>query len=148
MGTVRAVCMSMDKGTRKVEVESAEVRVDHGLVGDAHAGSGRQVSLLAVEAIERMRRAKPDLAFGDFAENLTTEGILADSLAPGMLLAVGGDVLLQITQIGKKCHKGCDIQKQVGYCIMPTEGVFAKVLRGGVVKAGDSVEIVAEEGKA
>lgn len=142
MGTVVAVCLSTRKHERKVEVEHAEIKKDHGLEGDAHGGSERQVSLLAMEHIAAMQADLPSLVPGDFAENLTTVGIPLETLEIGTRLQVGGDCLLEITQIGKKCHNKCNIHKQVGYCIMPSKGVFARVLAGGSVKKGDSVSVV------
>jgi MOSC domain-containing protein YiiM len=141
-GIIRAVCVSDRTGVRKHEVDAAEVRVGHGLVGDAHAGSGRQVSLLAQESIDRMRDRLPALVPGDFAENLTTGGMALATLPVGTRLAAGPEVVLEITQIGKTCHKGCEIMRQVGTCVMPTEGVFARVVRGGTVRRGDPVDIV------
>ena len=142
MGTIRAVCISKIKHTRKEEVDQAEIQVGHGVVGDAHAGSKREVSLLASESIDKMRADLPELAFGDFAENLTTEGLPWEMLSIGTRLNVGEDIVLEVMQIGKRCHNKCDIFKTVGYCIMPTEGVFARVVNGGVVRKGDGIEIV------
>jgi MOSC domain-containing protein YiiM len=141
MARILAVCASESKGTRKKPVPENLVEVNSGLSSDAHAGSDthRQVSLLAVESINRMRGAGFDLKPGDFAENLTTEGIDLSSLPVGMKLRIGREIVLEITQIGKKCHTGCDIFKQAGICIMPKEGIFARVLQGGVVKAGDEL---------
>lgn len=139
MGFVRAVCISERKGERKVVVEAITLREDHGVVGDVHAGSGRQVSLLATESVDTMRPKMPQLAAGDFAENMLVEGLEVTALPLGTRLAVGGEVLLEVTQIGKACHSKCNIHKTVGFCVMPTEGVFARVVRGGVVRAGDSI---------
>lgn len=141
MGTVHAVNISDRKGEKKHEVASITLLEDYGVEHDAHGGSERQVSLLAFERIEDMKRDLATLKVGDFAENITTTGIAASDLEPGMQVAVG-EALLEITQIGKTCHHGCAIRKEVGYCIMPKEGVFGRVLRGGTVQAGDSVEIV------
>jgi len=142
MPTVHAVCLSQAKHTRKHETPAAEVRVDFGLVGDAHAGSGRQVSLLALEAIHRMGELLPGLGPGDFAENLTLEGLNPALLPVGQRLRIGERVLLEITQIGKTCHHGCEIRRLAGDCIMPREGVFAKVLAGGTVRQGDEVTLL------
>ncbi|EGB15513.1 MOSC domain containing protein [Pseudodesulfovibrio mercurii] len=142
MGTVLAVNISDRKGERKHEVQAITLIEDHGVEHDAHGGSERQVSLLAFERIEDMRAALASLKAGDFAENITTTGLAASELAPGMRLAVGG-TLLEITQIGKTCHKGCAIREQVGHCIMPLEGVFGRVIRGGTVKRGDRIEVLA-----
>lgn len=141
-GTVRAVCISERKGERKQVVDSIELREDYGVVGDAHGGSGRQVSLLAVESVDKMRSRMPTLAAGDFAENLLVEGLPLTNLILGAKLRVGDSVELEITQIGKKCHNKCNIHKTVGFCIMPTEGVFARVLKGGTVHDGDSIAMI------
>lgn len=141
MGIVHAVNISDKKGEKKHEVEEIVLREDFGVENDAHGGSERQVSLLAFERIEDMKKDLATLKVGDFAENITTIGIAAADLKPGMQVAVG-DALIEITQIGKTCHHGCSIRKEVGYCIMPKEGVFGKVLRGGIVMKGDAIEIV------
>jgi MOSC domain-containing protein YiiM len=139
-----AVCRSDQKGTKKEAIAEGFLQEDYGLVDDAHAegSAGRQVSLLATESIDKMRRLGLELAPGDFAENLTTEGLNLISLPPGAEISIGRDVILEITQIGKECHTGCAIRRQVGKCIMPVEGVFARVVRGGPVKAGDKIEII------
>lgn len=144
-GKVIAVCMSKEKGTRKTPVESAYLREDFGLIGDAHAeeGGNRQVSLLSEESIEEMKRLGLEVGPGDFAENITVRGIKVFTLAPGTRLRVG-EVLLEVTQIGKHCHTKCAIFRQVGKCIMPQQGVFARVLKGGVVRPGDEIEVVDE----
>lgn len=141
MGIVHAVNISDRKGEKKHEVETIVLREDFGVEEDAHGGSERQVSLLAFERIEDMKKDLATLKVGDFAENITTIGIAASNLQPGMQVTIG-DALLEITQIGKTCHHGCSIRKEVGYCIMPKEGVFGKVLRGGSVRKGDAIEIV------
>lgn len=142
MGIIRAVCISERKGERKEVVEAITLREDFGVVGDVHAGSGRQVSLLAVESVDTMRPRMPQLAAGDFAENLLVEGLAVTALPVGARLAVGDGVELEVTQIGKTCHSKCNIHKTVGFCVMPTEGVFARVVRGGVVRAGDAIDRV------
>ena len=135
-----AVSISEKKGTKKKNVESVELKENFGIIGDAHAGAGhRQVSLLAKESIEKMRNKGLKVGPGDFAENITTEGIDLTSLRPGAKVKVGGDALLEITQLGKECHARCDIYYQAGDCVMPKEGVFAKVLEGGVIKPGDEI---------
>ena len=143
MAKVIAVCTSEKKGTSKKDIEKGILKEQYGMIGDAHADSGwhRQVSLLAVESIEKMRKMGLDVGPGDFAENITCEGIDLPSLPVGTRLYIGDDVLLEISQIGKECHTGCAIFKQTGKCIMPKEGVFARVIRGGVVKTGDSIEV-------
>ena len=143
IATVLAVCKSKEKGTRKKPVESGLIKEEFGLVDDAHADctSHRQISLLAQESIDKMRQMGLKVGPGDFAENLTTKGIDLPALPIGTRLVVGQDVLLEVTQIGKECHTRCAIFQQVGTCVMPLEGVFARVIRGGVVKAGDSIEV-------
>ena len=147
MAEITAVCRSEEKGTRKRPVPEGLLRDEYGLDGDAHADccSHRQVSLLATESIDKMRRMGFDVGPGDFAENLTTRGLELASLPVGTQLSIGNDILLQVTQIGKECHAGCAIFKQTGKCIMPKEGIFARVLRGGVVRAGDRVTVEISE---
>lgn len=144
MAKVVAVCSSEKKGTRKATIPEGTLKEEYGLVDDAHADSDshRQVSLLAIESIDTMRKMGYDVAPGDFAENLTTEGIELFSLPIGTRLHVGNEVILDITQIGKECHAGCAIFKQTGKCIMPKEGVFARVIKGGTVKAGEEIQMV------
>jgi MOSC domain-containing protein YiiM len=143
MKEIVAVCTSESKGERKTDVGLAELKKDFGLVGDAHGGDWhRQVSLLAIESIDKMRAAGLDVGPGDFAENLTTRGIELYSLPIGTRFRVGASVLLEMTQIGKECHDRCAIYHQAGDCVMPKEGVFAIVLEGGMVKTGDTVEIL------
>jgi len=145
-GTILAVCISKDKGTRKTNVGRGELVVEHGLRGDAHAGPWhRQVSLLAQESVEKMRAKGLDVGPGDFAENLLIAGLPVPQLPVGTRLRVGAEALLEITQIGKKCHAGCAIYQLIGECIMPREGVFARVLRGGLVQVGDPVVVVQDE---
>lgn len=143
-GVVVSVNVSTATGTRKTCVASAELRVGHGLVGDAHAGEWhRQVSLLSLASIEKMRRQGLELAPGDFAENLTIAGLEVWALPVGTRLRVGEAVELEVTQIGKECHFGCDIRRQVGDCVMPREGIFARVVTGGAVRPGDAVRVLA-----
>lgn len=144
MGIVRAVCISDRKGERKRVVDSITLLEDYGVADDVHAGSGRQVSLLAVESVDVMRPRMPELAAGDFAENILVEGLPLTLCTVGDRLTAGPDILLEITQIGKTCHSKCNIHKTVGFCIMPTEGVFARVLRGGVLRPGDAVDMAKE----
>jgi MOSC domain-containing protein YiiM len=143
MNSVIAVCTSEKKGTRKTPVPEIFIREDYGVEGDAHADgtTHRQVSLLALESIEKMRERGLDLHPGDFAENITTEGIDLASLPTGTRIMPGDEAVLEITQIGKECHAACAIRKQIGDCIMPREGVFARVVRSGRVKAGDTIRI-------
>ncbi len=138
-----AVCTSKAKGERKTDVGQGELLKGFGLVGDAHGGDWhRQVSLLAIESIDKMRAAGLDVGPGAFAENLTTRGIELHSLPIGTRFRVGASVLLEMTQIGKECHDRCAIYHQAGDCVMPKEGVFAIVIDGGLVKTGDAVEIL------
>lgn len=144
-GKIVAVCMSKEKGVRKEKISEGKLVADWGMEGDAHAGKWhRQISLLSVKSIEKMREmAKEkniDLMPGDFAENLTVDGLEVFTLPIGTYLTVG-ETLLQVTQIGKSCHHGCEIFKQVGHCVMPKEGIFTRVLVGGIVKAEDKIEI-------
>jgi len=142
MAAVLAVCISEKKGERKKPVEAVELRENHGIVGDAHAGDWhRQVSLLAQESIDKMRALGLDVNAGDFAENLTTSGIDLVSLPVGTRLQVG-ETLLEVTQIGKECHTRCAIFYQAGDCVMPKEGIFVKVITGGMIRPGDGIEIV------
>jgi MOSC domain-containing protein YiiM len=142
-GRVIAVCKSRRKGTRKKDVKMAFLKENYGLIGDAHADccTHRQVSLLAIESINKMRSLGFDVGPGDFAENITTEGIDVVSLPAGTRLSIGKEVILEVTQIGKECHTGCAIFHQIGKCIMPKEGVFARVIHGGLIKAGDHVGV-------
>jgi MOSC domain-containing protein YiiM len=146
-GTIQdivAVCTSRSKGERKTDVGQGELQRGFGLAGDAHAGAWhRQVSLLAMESIDKMRAAGLDVGPGDFAENLTTRGIDLYSLPIGTRLRIGAEAVLEITQIGKVCHDRCAIYRQAGDCVMPREGVFAVVLESGTVKTGDPVQILA-----
>jgi MOSC domain-containing protein YiiM len=142
-GTIIAVCTSKKKGIRKRNVGEAQLQVDWGIVGDAHADNWhRQVSLLAMESIEKMRALGLNVGPGSFAENLTTQGIDPLSLPIGSQVRVGDQAILEITQHGKICHDRCAIYYQGGDCVMPREGVFAKVTTGGQVKAGDTIETV------
>lgn len=141
-GTVSAVCISEKKGTAKRPVERATLRYGHGLVGDAHAGGWhRQVSLLFGEKIRAFNEAGGTVVDGDFGENIVVDGIDLARLPVGTRLRVGS-ALLEVTQIGKECHNHCQIYTRVGDCIMPREGIFARVLEDGEVAAGDSVEVL------
>lgn len=141
MAQVIAVCISEKKGMMKHPVESIELKLRHGIVGDAHAGDWhRQVSLLANESVDKMRVKFPDIPIGAFAENILTEGIEVCKLPVGTRLRVGA-VLLEVTQIGKECHADCAIRQQVGDCVMPREGIFAVVLEEGSIRAGDPISV-------
>ena len=141
IATIIAVCSSKKKGTRKGIVAEGVLREDYGLIGDAHAdcSTHRQVSLLAMESISKMQSLGLNVGPGDFAENITTEGIDLVSLPVGTQITVGEDVILAISQIGKECHTRCAIYYQAGQCVMPEEGVFAEVIHGGSVRASDPV---------
>ena len=142
MGKIVSLNISREKGVNKEPVESVEVKIDHGIVGDAHAGDWhRQISLLAEESIDFMRAKGLELTPGAFAENITTEGIDLAHLPIGTRMG-SGEVVLEVTQIGKKCHHGCAIFKQVGDCIMPREGIFTKVIVPGTLRQGDSLDIL------
>ncbi|MDO5650258.1 MAG: MOSC domain-containing protein [Gallicola sp.] len=143
---VVSVCMSEKKGTKKHTVDKIEVKKNHGIVGDAHAGDWhRQVSFLAEESVDRMRGAMPELTSGDFAENIMTEGIELFTLPIGARLKVG-EVVFEVTQIGKECHHGCEIRSIVGDCVMPREGIFAIVIEEGTVYPGDDISILSTDG--
>lgn len=142
-GRIKAISVSEKKGTQKTNVPEAELKTDFGIVGDAHAASWhRQISLLANESIEKMIAKGAKVSPGNFAENITTEGIDLLSLSIGSKLKAGGNVELEISQFGKECHSRCAIFEQVGDCVMPREGVFAKVTKGGLVKVGDVIEVL------
>ena len=149
MGKLIAICTSEKKGTQKQQVETAVLREDHGIEGDAHAGNWhRQVSLLGLEKIEAFRERGAEVEFGAFGENLVIEGFDFRNLPVGTRFRIG-EALLEMTQIGKECHTHCAIYHMVGDCIMPREGVFAKVLKGGEIKVGDEVaEIKPDPGRA
>jgi len=144
MANVIAVCSSDAKGVSKKPVDAAFFKVGIGMEGDAHAGGDkvREVSLLALESIGKMNTGERVFHPGDFAENITTRGIVLPSLPVGTRLQVGSEVRFEITQIGKKCHSGCAIMKEIGKCIFPKEGVFARVIRGGIIRPGDEIQQV------
>jgi len=138
-----SIAVSKKKGTPKTPVEEAFLSRDHGLEGDAHAGPWhRQVSLLASESIEQANAQGLDVGFGDFAENIATVGVDWKTLPIGTRARLGGQVMIEITQIGKECHNRCAIYYKAGDCIMPREGVFARVLAEGRIKCGDTVKII------
>ncbi len=140
-GSVRSINISLIKGVKKTPVETAEIAAE-GIRTDAHAGDWhRQISFLADESADRMREIAPGINPGDFAENITTRGIDFTRVRIGQKIMINDKVSLEITQIGKECHNGCEIKRQVGYCVMPTEGIFAKVITGGAIKTGDEVII-------
>jgi MOSC domain-containing protein YiiM len=143
MGRIVAVCTSAAKGERKKNIGRGMLIANHGLEGDAHAGPWhRQVSLLAMESITKMQAKGLQVGPGDFAENLTTEGIDLVSLPVGTKLKIGDRVLAEVTQIGKECHSRCAIYRQAGDCVMPREGIFVAILEGGPVQVGDRIEVI------
>ncbi len=144
MAKVVAINISEKKKTPKKSIPEGKLIENFGFEGDAHAGNWhRQVSLLAKESIERAQGMRTDgLCHGMFAENITTEGIVLHTLPVGTKLKIGGEAVLEITQIGKECHDGCAIKELVGQCIMPKEGIFCKVLTGGTVKAEDEITVL------
>jgi len=138
-----SVNTSEKTGEKKHNIDCCLLVENHGLEDDAHAGDWhRQVSLLAVESIDKMRLSGLDVWPGDFAENLTTQGIELVSLPVGTRLKVGQSVMLEVTQIGKECHKPCAIYYQAGDCVMPKEGIFARVIEGGKVEVGDEIQVL------
>lgn len=144
-----SVNISKLKGECKTPIQEGELRPETGLVGDAHAGAWhRMLSLLALESIETMRGKGAEIKPGDFAENITTQGVMLHTLPVGTRMNLG-EVEVEVTQIGKECHKGCAIRDQIGDCVMPRQGIFVKVLNSGVVRAGDPVKVLpSEEGAA
>ena len=142
MGTIKGICVSSQRGTQKHEVTEADVRVDWGIVGDAHAGNWhRQVSLLSYDRIREFQEKGADIAPGAFGENLIVEGYDFRTLPVGSRFEIG-EAELEITQIGKECHTHCEIYKTMGDCIMPREGVFTKVIHGGKIKVGDELVMI------
>jgi MOSC domain-containing protein YiiM len=140
LGCIKAVSISDTKGVKKVNKPSANLVKNYGLARDAHAGKWhRQVSLLADESIEKMRQKGIAVTAGDFAKNITTEGIQLWKLPVGYRFKLGENTMLEVTQIGKKCHQGCAIFQQIGDCVMPKEGIFARVLTGGSIRPADPI---------
>ena len=138
-GKIKAISVSKEKGQKKKNIAMALLKEDFGIVGDVHAGSERQVSLLAEESIEKMKQKGLNVGAGDFAENITTQGIDLLGLKIGTKIKIGKGIILDINQIGKVCHDKCDIYYQAGDCVMPKEGIFAKVVKGGEIKVGDEI---------
>lgn len=142
IGKVLSLNVSDKKGVVKTPADEVLLRAGHGIEGDAHAGDWhRQVSLLGIESFEKMRAAGIELEPGKFAENITTQGIVLYELPIGTKFKMG-ETLQEVTQIGKQCHAGCEIKKLVGDCVMPREGIFTKVLKGGKVRPGDAIEVL------
>ena len=145
MAQVVSVNISEKKGTPKHEVSEIQLKLRHGIIGDAHAGDWhRQISLLAEESIDKMRSILPQLKPGAFAENINTVGIDLKSLPVGTRLRIG-EAEVEVTQIGKECHNDCAIKKATGTCVMPTEGIFAIVIKEGCIRAGSQIEILTKE---
>ena len=143
-GIVVSINISERKGERKKPVGMARITME-GIEGDAHAGKWhRQISLLAEESIEKMREKGMKISYGDFAENITTKGINLAELEVGQRLKIGNEVIIEVTQIGKKCHDDCEIKRLTGECVMPKEGIFARVIEEGIIKEGDKIVV---EGK-
>ena len=143
MGYIRGICISKKRGTAKYPVESARIVPDWGIEEDAHGGKWhRQISLLALEKIEAFREKGADVDFGAFGENLIVEGFDLRNVPVDSEIRIGDAVRLKVTQIGKECHSGCAIFKKMGECIMPKQGVFTKVLHGGIIRPGDELTIL------
>lgn len=141
---VIAVSISEQKGQPKHNLPEGKLIADYGVEGDAHAdGSHRQLSLLDIESIEEMRKQGIEARPGDFAENITTSGIKLYRLPVGTHILIGDEIELEVTQIGKECHSGCAIMKSAGKCIMPERGIFCRILKGGVVKPGNNIKLMA-----
>ena len=143
MAKIIAVCKSEKKGTPKEDVKEGYIQENYGMVDDAHADctTHRQVSLIAIESVNKMKDLGFDVGPGSFAENLTTEGIDLVSMPVGTRVQAGDEVVLEISQIGKECHTRCAIYKMMGQCIMPEEGIFATVVHSGTVKTGDDIKV-------
>ena len=143
MAKIVSINISTKKGIIKEPISKAELKIDHGIVGDAHAGNWhRQISMLAEESIQKMKdKGFNHLKFGDFAENITTEGIEVHTLPVGTKLKIG-ECEVEVTQIGKKCHNGCAIKQTTGDCVMPREGIFVKVLKEGTIQSNDIIEVL------
>ena len=143
MAKIVSINISTKKGVIKDPISKAELKIDHGIVGDAHAGNWhRQISMLAEESIQKMKdKGFNHLKFGDFAENITTEGIEVHTLPVGTKLKIG-ECEVEVTQIGKKCHNGCAIKQTTGDCVMPREGIFVKVLKEGTIQPNDIIEVL------
>ncbi|UCH82467.1 MAG: MOSC domain-containing protein [Nitrospiraceae bacterium] len=144
MAKIISINISPKKGMRKKAVESALLKDDYGIENDAHASGEwhRQVSLLATESIKKMHDKGLDVGPGDFAENITTEGVDLPALPVGTKMTVGTDIELEVSQIGKLCHNRCAIYHQAGDCVMPREGIFVKVIKGGQIKVGDEIKVI------
>jgi MOSC domain-containing protein YiiM len=138
-GKIYKISVSPQKGTKKTNIDNVVLVKDFGIIGDAHAGSHRQISLLPIESFDKLENDIIKINPGDFAENITTIGIEFNNFFVGRRIKIGKSIELEITQIGKECHQGCYIKETVGNCIMPMEGVFAKVINGGDISVGDAI---------
>jgi len=148
-GKIKAISISKNRGTSKHNISTAQAKAGFGLEGDAHAGNWhRQISLLAEESIEKIRAKGTQVKSGDFAENITTEGIDLPSLKLGTKLRLGCEAELEIAQFGKECHGKCAIFQQIGDCIMPREGVFGRITKSGRIKVGDTIEVLNSNGES
>ena len=144
-GKIKAISISSQRGTKKFNVPYAQLKADFGIVSDAHSGSWhRQISLLAVESIYKIVASGAKVAPGDFAENVTTEGINLQSLRIGSKLKLGAEAEVEVTQFGKECHSRCEIFNQVGDCVMPREGIFARATKSGSINIGDIIEVIGD----
>ena len=142
MSIVEAICISSNKGVAKGPIPEAEFIAEWGIAEDAHGGRWhRQVSMLSAESIDLMRNRIPDLSKGAFAENIITRGLDLSQIRIGDIVRIGSDIILEVTQLGKECHEACEIGRSTGACIMPIEGIFARVLHGGSARPGDSISI-------
>lgn len=139
IGKIYKISISSEKGMKKTNINSAEIKKDYGIIGDVHAGSNRQISLLPIESFNKVANDLIEIKPGDFAENITTSGFDFRAVSIGKKIKIGEAIELEITHIGKECHNGCNIKEVVGDCIMPREGVFAKVLKGGKIHVGDKI---------
>ncbi len=145
-GKVLAINISIEKGTMKEPIRVGKIIPDFGIENDAHGGDWhRQISLLDMKSIKKMEAKGLDLDYGDFAENITTEGLVLHELPIGTQMKIGENVVLEVTQIGKECHHGCEIAQKVGSCVMPLEGIFAKVISGGEIEPNDTIDIIFEK---
>ncbi len=144
MAKIISINISPKKGMRKKAVDSAVLKDDYGIENDAHASGKwhRQVSLLATESIKKIQDKGVDVGPGDFAENITTEGITLYTIPVGTKMTIGTDIEVEVSQIGKLCHARCAIYEQAGDCVMPREGIFVKVIKGGTIKTGDEIIII------
>ena len=149
MTKIVGVCLSEKKGEKKHDVGEGMLKEDFGLVGDAHSSAGwhRQLSMLGTSSIDKMLKLGAEVGAGSFAENLTVqdEEFKLYNLPIGTRISIGQDILVEVTQIGKECHEHCAIFKQVGTCVMPVEGIFVRILRGGPIKTGDEVKLLVTE---